>query len=296
MRILITGANGQLGQELNQLSTLHPEIEFKLFTKDQWDICNPELSESILRESEADFLINTAAYTKVDQAEDEVELCYKLNAQAPKELSRYCKLYQTKFIHISTDYVFNTDSRIPITENEKKNPIGVYATSKSLGEDSIIDENPESIIIRTSWLYSSFGHNFVKTMCKLAHTHKTIKVVSDQIGNPTYARNLAECILHMISWMSKNKKQNFAGFFHYSNSGSCSWHQLAAEIFKYLNADVHLIDISTKEYGAKAHRPLFSSLDCNKIEKTFGIDIPNWKESLHKCLELIRSAENNVPQ
>ncbi len=291
MRILITGANGQLGQELNQLSHLHPDFEFIFYTKSEWDIGNFEQSESIIHKMNANFLINTAAYTKVDLAENEKDLCYKINAEAPKQLARYCRNHQTKFIHLSTDYVFNSDSKVPLTEMARKNPIGVYATSKSIGEDELMIENPESIIIRTSWLYSSFGHNFVKTMCNLSRTHKTIKVVSDQTGNPTYAKNLAEAILLMISWMTSNENQNIRGYFHYSNLGSCTWYEFAQEIFNYIKADVNLINISTMEYGAKAHRPLFSSLDCSKIQNTFKINIPNWKLSLHECLDLIHHNE-----
>jgi dTDP-4-dehydrorhamnose reductase len=291
MRILITGANGQLGQELNQLSDIYPGFEFIFYNKNQWDIGNFEQSESIIHEMHADVLINTAAYTKVDLAEDEQDLCYKLNALAPKYLARYCRNSQTKFIHISTDYVFNADTNISLTEDVKKNPIGVYATSKSIGEDEAIHENSESIIIRTSWLYSSFGHNFVKTMYKLSQTHKAIKVVSDQTGNPTYAKNLAEGIIQMITWMSSHIDARISGVYHFSNLGSCTWYQFAQEIFNYIQADVNLINITTKEYGAKAHRPLYSSLDCSKIQKTFNIVIPNWKSSLHECLDLIRNDE-----
>ena len=198
-----------------------------------------------------------------------------------------CKINQTKLIHISTDYVFNTSSAEPITELESKNPNGVYANSKSLGEDWVLSENPLSIIIRTSWLYSSFGHNFVKTMCKLAESGKTLKIVSDQIGSPTYAKDLGACILKLIDQTSQNTSLKPFGFYHFSNQGSCSWFEFAEEIFRYLNIDVHLNKLSTIDFGAKAWRPLYSCLECSKIQNELQIKIPNWKTSLHECLDLI---------
>ncbi len=294
MKILITGANGQLGQELNQLASIYPEIQFLLYTKHQWDISNQNESEQILTLHKPDFLINTAAYTKVDQAEDEPELCFKINADAPTQLSVLCKAIGTQLIHISTDYVFNSTTRKPILENEPKNPIGVYAVSKSKGEDGIMQSNPNSIIVRTSWLYSSFGHNFVKTMYKLSKSRKSLNIVADQVGNPTYAKNLAACLIHMMLQLKDQNHSNFSGYYHFCNQGNCSWYDFAAEIFKYLNIDIHLNQITTAEYGAKAWRPLYSSLDCTKIQHSFKFEIPHWKQSLHECLDLIRFEETKL--
>jgi dTDP-4-dehydrorhamnose reductase len=296
MKILVTGANGQLGQELNQLSKSLPEITFEFYTKAAWDITDVNVSESIIQNSNADILINTAAYTKVDQAEDETEDCFKLNAEAPGHLARICRTSRLKLIHISTDYVFNSNSVTPIKETEAKCPLGNYAISKSQGEDNIMLANRDSIIIRTSWLYSSFGHNFVKTMYKLGSSGKNIRVVSDQTGSPTYAKDLADCIIQTILHLKTKSDHPLSGYFHYSNKGSCSWHEFASEIFRYLDMNVSLTKISTAEFGAKAHRPFYSCLDCSRIQNELQIQIPEWKSSLHECLELIKNAEQKTLQ
>ncbi len=294
MKVLVTGANGQLGQEIIHCKNQYPTCDFHFYTKNDWDITDLDFSEEIIFNSKADYLINTSAYTKVDLAEDEKELCNLINAKAPAHLASLCRDAGMRFIHYSTDYVFNSDECIPIRENTKKRPKGVYAESKSLGEDLIMSEYPDSMIIRTSWLYSSFGNNFVKTMIKLAKSKDSLNIVSDQTGNPTYARDLAMATLTIISSDSKRSAKNLGGFYHYCNTGSCTWFEFAQEIFHYLHISIQLNKLSTEAYGAKAWRPIYSSLDCRKIQQEFNLKIPDWKTSLHKCLETILSNEPEI--
>lgn len=286
MKVLVTGAQGQLGQELKHLASSFPDITFEFFNKLEWDILDEGLTHKILTNARADYIINTAAYTKVDLAETNSEICNRINFEAPKTIAAYCNGLKTKVIQISSDYVFSTNNHKAIVETFPKNPIGVYAVSKSMAEDVIMKYNPQNIIIRTSWLYSSFGHNFVKTMIRLANLGKPIHVVNDQIGSPTYAADLAHVILKLI----QSPVNKIEGIYHYCNEGSCSWHEFALEIFSYLNLNVSLKAISTREFGAVAPRPAFSQLDCSKIMNQLQIEIPNWKTSLHKCLDKITNA------
>lgn len=289
MRIAVTGANGQLGRELVHLSGEYSDFEFHFYSRTAWNITSRNQSEQILNQIKPDFLINTAAYTKVDLAEEEAQRCFEINAEAPKMLAELCKNTDTQLIHISTDYVFNSNNLRAFKEEDLKNPIGVYAQSKSKGEDLIYQLNPRSIILRTSWLYSSYGQNFVRTMIKLGQSHKTLSIVADQIGSPTYARDLASCILQICFQNIHSEKLPASGFFHYCNEGQCSWYEFAKEIFSYLSLDINIKPITTKEYNAKAWRPAYSSLDCTKIKHTFSMQIPHWKDSLHNCLNLLRN-------
>ncbi|MGB4970399.1 MAG: dTDP-4-dehydrorhamnose reductase [Saprospiraceae bacterium] len=292
MKILVTGANGQLAWELSQIYNKEKKFEFKFYTREDWDICNFELSTSILNQEKADYLINAAAYTFVDRAESERDLCFQINCHAPISLANICKRNQTKFIFLSTDYVFNNSGNIPILEQQSKNPKGVYANSKSIAEDEILKINPDAIIIRTSWLYSSHGQNFVKSMLRLSETTSSLRIVNDQIGSPTYARDLAITILKMIHFEGEHPTNKLAGFYHYSNAGQCSWFEFATEIFSYLNIKIALHKITTSEFNAIAHRPPFSTLDCTKIKELLRLHIPPWKLSLHNCLDLL--TKNNT--
>ncbi len=285
MKILVTGANGQLGWELAQRAPQYNDWEFKFYDHAAWDITNEHLSNAILSEECADILINTAAYTKVDLAETEIDLCIQINSLGPKYLAKACRAHDMLFIHFSTDYVFQQSESKLISEKDPKNPKGVYAQSKSDGEDAILDENPLSLIIRCSWLYSSHGHNFVKTMLRLGQSKPILKVVQDQKGSPTYAEDLSNAILEIIRFKLSKPNEFMPGIYHYCNAGLCTWLEFAREIFTYCKMDVELHGISTSEYAAPAPRPPFSGLDCSKIKQTFQLDIPHWKESLHRCLD-----------
>ncbi|MEP7195468.1 MAG: dTDP-4-dehydrorhamnose reductase [Saprospiraceae bacterium] len=290
MKVLVTGSEGQLAREINQLKIegLNNEYEFFFFNKQEWDITNEALSNQLINHIQPNILINTAAYTKVDQAEIDKDLCFNINSKAPALLARICKPRDIKFFHFSSDYVFNGQNQNEILfEDSPKNPKGIYAESKSLAENLIIDANPEAIIIRSSWIYSSFGNNFVKTMLRLAKEKTEIRVVNDQIGSPTYAFDLAKLVFNMISSIAKNKK-DIVGLYHYSNEGSTSWFDFASEIFLQRGVRTTLIPISTLEFNSPAPRPAYSVLNCNKIKLALKIEIPFWKDSLKKCLQKLQ--------
>lgn len=283
--ILVSGANGQIGLELISVisSKPIPNYEFIFLDKSNWDISNPQQTKEIIHHYKPSIIINTAAYTNVDKAESEVEECIRINATAVKNLAQECTLNNIKLIHFSSDYVFNDpNASLPLKENHPKNPQGIYALSKSKAEDYILEFNPTAIIIRSSWIYSTWGHNFVKTMLRLSTQHNELKVVNDQLGSPTYAFTIAELCHHIIS---NDKVMKMQGIFHYANEGSVSWNDFAKEIFLQSKIKISVLPISTKEYNAKAPRPLYSVLDCSKIKNELGILIPTWQESLSLCLQ-----------
>ena len=287
IKILVTGSNGQLGQEFQSLANQYPTFEFVFFDRQTWDITNESQSEDILSSYRPQFLINTAAFTAVDKAETEQASCFLLNDHAPTHLSQLCEQYNIQMVHYSSDYVFGGDSMVPIQEDAQTNPQGIYAQSKAIGEKHILASNPKTIIIRSSWIYSSFGHNFVKTMLRLAKDKKELSVVSDQTGSPTYGKDLCIATLAIIEHFSKTNEPSEGRIYHYSNSGYTTWDELAREIFSYKKIDIKVNSISTQTYNAPAPRPKFSVLDCTKIKTTFDVTIPFWKDSLHDCLDLI---------
>jgi len=281
INILVTGANGQLGLTLKSIQENYAMYTFFFTKKSELDITNSSKIENFIVKNHIDILINCAAYTLVDKAEDEKELANKINHIAVKNLAKISKKYSIKLIHISTDYVFDGTSKIPYVETAITNPQNVYGISKLKGERAIQEINPlNSIIIRTSWLYAEFGSNFVKTILKISNDKDKIQVVSDQIGSPTYARDLAETILQIIP---KIKNENTA-VYHFSNKGSCSWYNFAEEIVRLSNHHCKVAPIEAVKFNSKAKRPKYSLLNTNKIQNTFGINIPNWKDSLKDCV------------
>lgn len=289
MKILINGAEGQLASELKKLASKYPLIAFKFYDKQLWNIQDKIKGEDIITKEKADVLVNLAAYTKVDKAEEEAQLCFDINAYQPEFLAQLCKDQQTKFIYLSSDYVFFNKDHQPIRPENKKNPKGVYACSKSLGEDLVIKANPQSIILRTSWLYSSYGHNFVKTMIKLGKEKKFLNIVDDQFGSPCYARDLAVALMTMLNYIEYPSYKNYSGIYHYSNTGTTHWLGFAREIFHYLDLKIELNGISSEDYGAAAPRPPYSVLDLSKTIKDFRLHTHCWKDSLHHCLDTIKS-------
>jgi len=283
--ILITGAKGQLGCELQELISHYPQYRFFPTDIDTLDLCNKEAIESFLNENCIDYIVNCAAYTAVDKAEDDSSLCYRINRDAVQNLAE-AACGKAKIIHISTDYVFDGASRKPLRETDKTNPQSVYGKSKLEGEQVLLKTVPESIIIRTAWLYSSFGNNFVKTMIRLGKEKESLNVVSDQIGTPTYAADLAKAIMQIIEESVKSDSFQ-AGIYHFSNEGVCSWYDFCLKIHELsgiTTCNVH--PVSTAEYPTKTVRPQYSVLDKTKIKATFHLIIPQWEESLKRCLRI----------
>lgn len=283
-KVLVTGGNGQVGMELKELSRQSALLDYAFFSGSDWDITDDSQSKKIISEESPRILINLAAYTKVDQAEKEKDLCYSVNAKAPKMLASLTRENGVIMIHISSDYVFHSQHGPPIKPNQILNPAGVYANSKAMAEEEILEKNPDSIIIRSSWIYSTYGHNFVKTMIGLSKKHTEVKVVNDQIGSPTYAADLAEFINLLCNRLISGRPSAIPNFLHYSNKGSVSWYDFAKEIFKLTKAQTQVLPITTEEFNAPAPRPKYSVLDCTETESIFEMEIPGWLESLKRCI------------
>ena len=281
--ILVCGSNGQLGSELKQLEDLCTQYDFIFTDVDELDITERESLFTNLEVIKPDIIINCAAYTAVDKAETEIEDAYLINADAPYFLAEYAKQNHAFLVHISTDYVFDGLKASPYIESDDVNPQTEYGKSKLQGEESIIDViKPDGVIIRTSWLYSSTGNNFVKTILRIAKEKEEIKVVDDQIGCPTWAADLAAAIMKIIE-----QRENISGthLYLYSNEGICSWFEFAKKIVEYAKIDCKIIPIPTKDYPLPAPRPAYSAMSKDKIIKSFGLRIPHWEGSLKQMLE-----------
>ncbi len=288
--ILVTGANGQLGNDIRKLSTHFNQFEFVFTDVEELDITNMSDIRTFFSKQKMHFIINCAAYTNVDKAENDIENAEKINAFAVKNLAEISKQYKIPLIHISTDYVFDGDGNVPYKENAVCNPQTVYGKTKLQGEKYAVN-GFNAVIIRTSWLYSSFGNNFVKTILRYGKERKELNVVSDQIGSPTYAEDLASAVLKILAQMNKNPQHDFSGIYHYSNEGACSWFDFAQEIILLANLNCKVKPILTKDYPTPTKRPKYSLFDKTKIKDTFGIQIPLWKDSLIKCLSIIAEKE-----
>ncbi len=282
-KILITGSNGQLGKELKRLENSYSQFNFIFLSREDLPIHHYELVRNFFKGYQPQFLINCAAYTAVDRAESEKELAFQVNGESVGVLAAVCKEYGTKLIHISTDYVFDGTATIPYKEESLTNPQSVYGASKLEGEKEALRFNPDSIIIRTSWVYSEFGKNFVKTMLKLMSEREELNVVSDQFGSPTYAADLAEAILQIIS-----SGQWHPGIYHFSNEGIISWYEFAVAV-KELSGNICKVNpIPTSQYPTPAKRPAYSVLDKTKIQSAFSVRIKDWKASLETCLSRLK--------
>lgn len=280
--ILVTGGNGQLGNELKQLASAYSPFEFVFTDIDNLALDNFELVEDFFAQYQPAFCINCAAYTAVDKAESNRDVVMLVNGAVVGNLASVCKKHNAKFVHISTDYVFDGESTVPYTENDIPNPSNVYGESKLLGEQLCLKEDPSSIIIRTAWVYSSFGNNFVKTMMRLMAERTELNVVEDQVGSPTYAADLAKAIMDIVAsgkWES--------GIYHYSNEGRISWYDFAVAIKKRTGSECAVNPIPTSAYPTPAKRPKYSLLNKDKIKTIYEVQIPGWEESLEKCISLL---------
>lgn len=284
--ILVTGANGQLGKEMQVIAASFPGYNYLFVAKDLLAIDDTVAVKEYFAVHPIDYCVNCAAYTAVDKAETETENAMRINATAVGNLAAVCREYNTQFIHISTDYVFDGTATSPYKEDNIVSPVNFYGASKLKGEELTIQNNPASIIIRTSWVYSSFGNNFVKTMLRLMSERESINVVSDQQGCPTYAADLAGAIMQIIE---SGVTIVSPGIFNYSNQGVINWHQFATAIKELAGANCMVNPIPSSQYPTPAKRPAYSVMETSKIQQTFNITIPSWKDSLQKCLQLIKA-------
>ncbi len=290
MRILVTGSKGQLGNEL-QIQARSSVYTFLFHDVDTLDITNEADLDVFCKTEKVDLIVNCAAYTAVDKAEQDFDLANLINFAAVQNIRKIAEKYSIKIIHISTDYVFDGKSCTPYVESDHTNPQSVYGNSKLKGEKEILCLS-NSIIIRTSWLYSSFGNNFIKTILKYARERGQLRVVFDQIGTPTYARDLAIAIMSIIEKTSNNVQNFIPGIYHFTNEGVCSWYDFAIEICKISGIVCKISPVETVEYPLPAYRPSYSVLNKAKIKKIYGIEIPYWKDSLIDCMKLMGELRN----
>lgn len=299
MTILVTGANGQLGNEMRLVSAGSADryiftdvVEMPGLETVILDITDLDAVKTIVKDNDVKVIVNCAAYTNVDKAEDDVDFCALLNAKAPENLAVAAKEADALLVHVSTDYVFGGDPyNTPCTEDQKGTPTGVYGLTKLQGEQAIQASGCDHVIIRTAWLYSEFGKNFVKTMLNLTATKPQLNVVFDQTGTPTYALDLAEAIAVVIADYAASESETYAntGVYHYSNEGVCSWFDFTRMISEYAgNKDCDIQPCHSDEFPSKVKRPAYSVLDKTKIKKTFGIKVPYWTDSLKKCINNLK--------
>lgn len=282
--IIVSGKNGQLGNELAELSALFPKFHFVFAGHTELDISDNAAIENIFATHRPSWFVNAAAYTAVDKAEADQEQAFKVNAEAAGIIAANCNKFQTKLIHISTDYVFDGNGSEPYHEDDATNPVNYYGYTKWMGEQLALQNNPETMVIRTSWVYSKFGNNFVKTMIRLMKERPQINVVSDQFGSPTWAKDLAATILRIIESSAANAKLFQSGVYHYSNEGKISWFDFASAIQDLMKFGCVVNPIPTSQFPTPAKRPSWSVMNKEKIKATFNLDVPEWHQSLVKCL------------
>jgi len=285
MKVLVIGANGQLGNEIRVLAKDYPDFKFIYTDIDELDITDPYKVELFCVLNKPHVIINCAAYTAVDKAESDSSLAYLINATAVENLSRSASVIDALLIHISTDYVYDGKTWIPYIETDQTNPQSVYGTSKLAGEEAVLNYAEKGIILRTSWLYSAFGNNFLKTMIKYGTERDELRVVFDQVGTPTYARDLAKAILDIIPLSTQ---QSGVNLFHYSNEGVTSWFDFAQTIIIFSGIKCQVKPILTKDYPVSAVRPCFSVLNKSKIKETFNLTIPYWSDSVKECIPRLK--------
>ena len=284
MKLLITGAYGQLGNEMRVALERYPHLESIFTDVDTLDITDKNAVDAFVALHKPNVLINCAAYTAVDKAEDDLALCYKINCDAVRNLGEVAQAHGIRVIHVSTDYVFDGTSHIPYTEDMAVSPTNVYGKSKLAGERELRKACPGAIIIRTSWLYSGFGNNFVKTMLRLGSERSQLKVIFDQIGTPTYAADLADAMLQII-----DSGKFVPGIYHFSNEGVCSWYDFTKMIFKLAHVECEVLPIESKDYAVRTPRPHYSVLNKSKLKSTYNQAIPYWMDGLERCLHVLLS-------
>lgn len=289
MNILVTGANGQLGNSLRDIAAQYPQHTFTFTDVQELDITDAAAISTMVDTLQTDLIINCAAYTAVDKAESDIQLAHRLNAEAPGLLAKAAADCGAGIIHISTDYVFDGKAHTPYTEEQPTNPQSAYGTTKLAGEQAVMAANPHHIILRTAWLYSPYGNNFVKTMLRLGHERNQLGVVYDQVGTPTYAPDLARAIMAAADHI-----ETTSGIFHYSNEGVISWYDFTKAIHRIAGITTCQVSpIRSEAYPTPAARPHYSVLDKAKIKQVLGIDVPYWEDSLRQCLDILLQADSN---
>ena len=287
MRVLITGSNGQLGSEIKELAFEYENLECIFKDLPELDICDTDALNTFIIDQHINAVINCAGYTAVDKAEENPEIAEQVNSKGVLNLVNALEKVDGKLIHISTDYVFDGNHSQPYNESDSVSPIGVYGETKRAGELAVLNSSIDALVIRTSWLYSAYGNNFVKTMLRIGNKKKSIQVVSDQKGTPTYAKDLAKTCLDILSDASSTNLSKKGSLYHYSNEGVTSWYDFATAIMEISNIDCQLISIETKDYPTQARRPMYSVLDKSKIKSDFKVTIPHWRDSLANCIKKI---------
>ena len=282
MNILVTGSDGQLGSELKKLAVQKEEMHFFFRDLPDVDITDKERAAQVCREYDITVIVNCAAYTAVDRAEKDAETVFRVNRDGAAVLARAAKECGALLMHVSTDYVFNGESCVPYREDDLPSPLGVYGRSKWEGEEEVRRIAPSYMIVRTSWLYSIHGQNFVKTMLRLGEEREELKVVFDQVGSPTYAADLAGALVSILA--RRDSAHTYAETYHYSNEGVCSWYDFARAIMKFKGLHCTVLPVGSEEYPTKAKRPHYSVLHKGKIKEHWGLDIPHWQDSLEKML------------
>jgi dTDP-4-dehydrorhamnose reductase len=287
--ILVTGSTGQLGQSIQSINADHFEYEFIFVNRQQLDLSNEKSIAGFFEHNTFDIVVNCAAHTAVDKAESEPELANQINHLAVQQLAHIVKRHRAKLIHISTDYVFSGKGYRPYSETDEVSPDGVYGTTKFQGEQAIQQTlKTNAVIIRTSWVYSEYGNNFVKTMLKLGEDRDSLNVIFDQVGTPTYAKDLAKAIMSIIQSQAFNQADFKTNVVHFSNEGVCSWYDFAKTIFELTNIQCIVNPIETKDYRTPAERPYYSVLNKAKIKRTYNLAIPYWKDGIKQCLTALR--------
>lgn len=291
--ILVTGSSGQLGQSLKMITKEYPDYDFIFAQREQLDLSNGKSITEFFKQNKFDLIINCAAYTAVDKAESEPELADKINHQAVKQLAELAQQHNTRLIHISTDYVFNGTQYRPYIETDNVAPQSVYGETKLKGEQALLAIMPNNaLIIRTSWVYSEYGNNFVKTMLRLGKERDALNVIFDQVGTPTYAHDLAQAIMAIVNNHTFKQANVNSEIYHYSNEGVCSWYDFAKTIFELNNVSCDVSPIETKDYPTPAIRPHYSLLNQAKIKQSYKLTIPYWKNSLKQCLNKLAQQEH----
>jgi dTDP-4-dehydrorhamnose reductase len=288
--IMVTGASGQLGNELNRLSALYPQFQFHFSDRDTLSITDYDALSRAFDEQKPRYVINCAAYTAVDKAETDTETARLINATASGYLAKLSKQYGAKLVHVSTDYVYDGSKTTPYIESDTTNPLGAYGHTKLEGEQLAMQENEQTIILRTAWVYSSFGNNFVKTMMRLMKERENLNVVADQVGSPTYAKDLAEAILDIISKTETQVDYWQPGIYHYTNDGKISWYDFAVAIKETIGSTCNVHPITTDQYPTPAKRPAYSLLDKGKFVTTFHLPLKPWRDSLDVCIKLLQES------